>query len=261
MPEQQDRPVLLLLTSHWISMLGVALVTLAGCSWLFVFPAHINGRADNPYIGILIFLIIPVVFFAGLALIPVGVFLAKRRIAAGISAVQDPKTAWRQAGVFFLVATVFNVIIASQLSYRAVEHMETAQFCGQSCHVMKPEFTAWRERAPHQSVVCVDCHVEPGVTGWVKSKMGGTRQLYNVVLNSFPRPIESGLESGRLAPSAETCEQCHSRDRVIGDRLRVVTKFADDQANTPTQTVLTMHVGGGTKRRHSRRAYGKGRSH
>jgi hypothetical protein len=26
--------------------------------------------------------------------------------------------------------------------YRAVEHMETVQFCGQTCHVMEPEFIA-----------------------------------------------------------------------------------------------------------------------
>src|SRR5580704_4210556 len=161
MPEEQDRPVLLLLSSHWISMLGVALVTLAGCSWLFVLPAHINGHVENPYIGILIFLIIPAVFFAGLILIPIGLFLAKRRIAAGVDLVKDRKTAWRQAGIFFVVTTIFNIIIASQLSYRAVEHMETAQFCGQSCHVMKPEFTA-HLLPPHQQVGCATCHVGPG---------------------------------------------------------------------------------------------------
>src|SRR5277367_6312596 len=98
MPEQPNRPILILLTSHWISMLGVALVTLAGCSWLFVLPAHLNGRADNPYIGILIFLVIPVIFFAGLALIPVGIALAKRRIASGMSALEDRRAAWRKAG-------------------------------------------------------------------------------------------------------------------------------------------------------------------
>jgi len=30
--------------------------------------------------------------------------------------------------------------------YRAVEHMNTNQFCGQTCHVMKPEFTAHAAR-------------------------------------------------------------------------------------------------------------------
>src|SRR5256714_15179607 len=110
MSVQPERPFLVLLTSHWVSMLGVALVTLAGCSWLFVLPAHIRGHVDNPYIGLLIFVIIPVVFFAGLALIPIGIMLAKRRVAAGLAVVQDRKTAWRRVALFSVVLTALNVI-------------------------------------------------------------------------------------------------------------------------------------------------------
>jgi hypothetical protein len=244
MASEQERPLLVLLTSHWISMLGAALVTLAGSSWLFVLPAHIRGHVDNPYIGLLIFVIIPVVFFAGLVLIPIGIILAKRRIAAGLAVVQDRKTAWRRVALFFVVMTALNVIIGSQGSYRAVQHMETVQFCGQTCHVMTPEFTA-HQMAPHQKVACVDCHVAPGASGWVTSKMAGTRQLMGVIFNSYPRPIESAMESNRLTPSAETCEQCHARETFTGQRLRVIAKYKDDESNTPTQTVLMMMVDGG----------------
>jgi hypothetical protein len=94
-------------------------------------------------------------------------------------------------------------------------------------------------------VECASCHVAPGATGWVQAKMGGTRQLWNVTFNTFPRPIESGLESGRLVPSVDTCEQCHAREKPIGDRLRVLSKFKDDEANSRTETVLMMQVGGG----------------
>src|ERR1700687_376904 len=244
MSDQQDRPFFVLLTSHWVSMLGVGLVTLAGCSWLFVLPARLRGHVDNPYIGLLIFIAIPIAFFLGLALIPIGVALAKRRITAALSAVEDRRAAWRRLALFFCVMTVVNVFVGSQVTYRAVEHMETVQFCGQSCHVMKPEFTAHLSE-PHSRVACVACHVEPGASGWVKSKMAGTRQLMGVVLNNFPRPIESAMESNRLAPSAETCEQCHSRDKFTTPKLRVITKFKDDEANTRTETVLMMMIGGG----------------
>ena len=80
MPDPQKRPILVLLTSHWISMAGVTLVTLAGFSWLFVLPANIRGNVNNPYIGLLVFIAIPVVFFAGLALIPIGIVLGRRRL-------------------------------------------------------------------------------------------------------------------------------------------------------------------------------------
>jgi hypothetical protein len=124
--------------------------------------------------------------------------------------------------------------------------MDTAQFCGQSCHVMKPEFTAHLQ-APHQQVACASCHIAPGTTGWLKGKMSGTRQLMEVIFNSFPRPIESALASNRLVSSVETCEQCHARQKYIGPRLHVAAKFAPDEANTRTETVLTMLVGGETQ--------------
>src|SRR3984893_6881080 len=244
MSDQPNRSAFILLTSHWISMLGVTLVTLAGCSWLFLLPVHMSGRVDNPYIGLLVFIAIPVFFFLGLALIPIGIVLTRRRWAASLDTFPDRKQAWRRAGVFFAVMTMANVLIGSQVSYRAVEHMETVQFCGQSCHVMKPEFTA-HQRPPHSQLACVSCHVAPGASGWVQSKMSGTRQLAAVVFKSFPRPIESAMESNRLVPSADTCEQCHAREKAIGPRLRVISKFKDDEANTRTETVLMMLVGGG----------------
>jgi len=109
---------------------------------------------------------------------------------------------------------------------------------------MKPEFNA-HQMAPHQKVACVGCHVAPGASGWVKSKMAGTRQLMGVIFDSFPRPIESAIESNRLTPSPKTCEECHAREKVTGPRLRVIAKYKDDESNTPTQTVLMMLVGGG----------------
>jgi hypothetical protein len=238
------RPVLAVLTSHWLSVLGASLVTIAACSWLFLLPMHIAGQAGNPYAGILIFFAIPVVFFVGLALIPVGAFLARRRIRAGLAAAPDRRVTLRRLALFFGLMTIANVIIASQVSYRAVAQMEGVQFCGQTCHVMKPQFVAY-QRSPHRNVRCVDCHVVPGGAGFVQAKMNGTRQMIEVAMGTYPKPVPPALETNRLPSSAETCEQCHSRAIESGSRLRVEWGFNDDEANTPVQTVLMMHVGGG----------------
>jgi hypothetical protein len=244
MNDPQKRPILILLASHWISMLGVALVTLAGFSWLLLLPTSLRGQVHDPYIGLLLFIAIPIVFFVGLGLIPIGVILAKRRIATTMDALLDRRTAFRRTVIFFVVMTVTNVLIGSQLSYRAVQQMDTVQFCGQSCHVMKPEFTAHRI-APHDGVACTSCHVAPGANGWLHAKMNGTSQLMGVIFNTYPRPIESAMENNKLVSSADTCEQCHSRERVVGSRLRVITKYAVDELNSRTETVLMMQIGGG----------------
>jgi hypothetical protein len=72
--------------------------------------------------------------------------------------------------------------------------------------------------------------------------MAGTQQLVAVVFNTFPRPIESAMESNKLVDSADTCEHCHARSLDAGSPLVVKASYAADELNTRTETVLTMHV-------------------
>ena len=156
-----NRPIAVLLTSHWLSLLGTGLVTTAGILWLFVLPQQVRGHVSNPYVGIILFLILPIVFIAGLILIPIGAILARRRVQAGVMAEADRGAAIRRLATFLVLTTFVNVVIGAQLTYQAVEYMETRSFCGQSCHVMKPEFTAARNSS-HARLGCVDCHVGAG---------------------------------------------------------------------------------------------------
>lgn len=241
----EKRPAWFVLTQNWASLAGVFLVTTAGISWLFVLPLQVRGHVDNPYIGIIVFLILPIVFFAGLALIAVGIYIGRKRIRRGLAEPAfDRKTALRRLAWFFGITTLANVLIGTQVTYRAVEHMETPQFCGATCHTMHPEFAAYRN-SPHSRVECVECHVAPGAAGWVNSKAAGTRQLIETVFNTYRRPIPSALESNRLIPARETCENCHWPGAFGGVRLRVFNKYAEDEANTRTQTVMLMLIGGG----------------
>ena len=245
MNSSTKRPAWFVLTQNWVSLAGVFLVTTAGVSWLFVLPLQIRGHVDNPYIGIIVFLILPIIFLAGLALIPIGVYISRRHIRRGLTEPAfDRRAALQRLAWFFGITTLANVLIGTQVTYRAVEHMETPQFCGATCHTMHPQFAAY-QKSPHSRVECVECHVAPGAAGWVSSKAAGTRQLIETVFNTYRRPIPSALESNRLVPARETCENCHWPQALGGVRLRVFNKYADDEANTRTQTVMLMLIGGG----------------
>ena len=237
------RPVWYLLTIHWLSLAGTALVTTAVISWLFVLPLHIRGHASNPYVGIVVFLILPVLFFAGLALIPIGIYFGKHRVQTNLENSFDRKAALRRVAWFLGLTTILNVIIGTQFTYRAMTYMGTPQFCGQACHSMSPEFAAYAN-SPHFRVECVECHVAPGAAGWVASKTAGIRQLFATVANTYPRPIPSALESNSLVPASETCENCHWPEKFGSVKLRLITNYAEDEQNTRTQTVLLMLVGG-----------------
>jgi nitrate/TMAO reductase-like tetraheme cytochrome c subunit len=244
MVQGEERPVLYLVTSHWLSVAGALLATVGVSAWILTLPNQVRGPTSNPYIGILSFFVLPIIVVIGLALMPIGMWISRRAVRHGLKQVLTRRTSLRRLAAFIVLATILNVVMMSQLSYRAVVYMEGPQFCGQSCHVMKPEFTAYQV-SPHARVLCVDCHVNPGAMGWVESKVAGTRQLLDVIFNSHPRPIKSAVETNRLVPASETCEKCHWPDQFSGARLRVIPEYADDEQNTLSQTVLMMMVGGG----------------
>ncbi|MCE9594773.1 MAG: NapC/NirT family cytochrome c [Planctomycetes bacterium] len=241
-PKSDAQPFLVLLTSHWISWIGAALIVTALCTWLFLLPLQMRGEADNPYLGVLAFVLVPIVLFAGLALVPIGAWLARRRVRKQLAAVVDKRAAWSRFAWIFGVATLANLALGTQLTYRAVRHMETPQFCG-SCHVMTPEART-HAVSPHARVECAECHVGDGPSGWVASKLTGARQFVDNLSGSFEKPIPSALASNRLVPAKQTCEECHWRGKPGREVVRVIDSFAEDEANTLSQTVLTMHVGG-----------------
>ncbi|HZT28396.1 MAG TPA: NapC/NirT family cytochrome c [Bryobacteraceae bacterium] len=240
---------LIYLSSNLLSLAGVAIVTTAAVFWMFLLPTTLSGEITHPYIGILVFLAVPAAFFFGLALIPLGIWLRQRREhRKGLYPTSFPPSNWQNRElrrlVYFVGATTFaNLVIASQVTYGAVNYMDSVTFCGQTCHtVMQPEFTA-HQNSPHARVACVACHIGPGASWFVRSKISGTGQVFAVLLNNYPRPIPTPVSN--LRPARETCEVCHWPAKFGSDRLEVIPSFADDEANTLTKTVLLMKIGGG----------------
>ncbi|HEX6212431.1 MAG TPA: NapC/NirT family cytochrome c, partial [Methylomirabilota bacterium] len=173
-----------------ITVLGVFLTTISALLFLGFFLADLLGlHAGNPYLGIVFFLILPGVFLVGLALIPLGIVLARRRHLRGLPEriwewpsldLRRPATRWRVGLVFAL--TLVNVVIISLAAYRGVEYMDTPDFCGRVCHtVMEPEYTAYQD-GPHSRVDCVQCHIGPGAPWFVKAKLDGVRQVWAVAV-------------------------------------------------------------------------------
>jgi hypothetical protein len=129
-------------------------------------------------------------------------------------------------------------------SYKGVEYMDSAQFCGQTCHtVMAPEYAAYAN-SPHSRIACVECHIGPGAPWFVKAKIDGVRQVAAVAFKTYSRPIPSPVRD--LRPARDTCEHCHWPQKFTGDKFLVRTKYADDEKNTPATTVLLLKIGGRT---------------
>jgi len=237
---------LILLSRNWISRTGIFIVTAATVFFLFLLPTMLSGAVSHPYLGILNFMILPGIFISGLVLIPLGIYIDRRR--GGPRILEPNERSWshpllRQLVVFIGGATVINIVIFSQLTYRAVHFMDSTAFCGGACHqVMQPEFASYKNAA-HSRVDCVQCHIGPGAAWELKAKISGIRQVFKVMFNSYSRPTPAPVHD--LRPARDTCEACHWPQKSGNDRVRVISKYADDAANSVTKSVLLMRIGGG----------------
>ena len=229
-----------------IAVTGVALTTAAGLLFVFLVGLQLVGLLQNPYAGIVVFVMVPAFFTLGLVLIPVGVWIDRRREKGGLAAAAWPRIdmndpAIRRMTVFLLLATLVNLGIVSIASFGAVEYTTSQQFCGQVCHtVMEPEAVA-HQAGLHSQVRCVVCHVGPGAGGFIEAKVGGIRRVVGALTGRYEAPIPTPVRG--LPDVTYTCETCHSQHDT-GDRLRVIHEYASDEANTETITTLRMHVGG-----------------
>ncbi len=232
------------LWSNWLTLLGSVTAALAALATVVVVAV---GGSDNPYASGAILLVLPSMLFLGVVLVPLGLWLQRRRhrrgapegpvAAAFDKAFADKRARWQM--LFVLVSTVCIVILLSLGGSTALHHMDSPKFCGTACHTpMQPEWEAYA-CSPHSEVACVGCHVGPGAGAEAKAKWNGLHQGWTMLRGTYDKPIP--------APSvnaAATCEKCHARERFVGDRLRAYPKYKRDQASTPAWTVLALHVGG-----------------
>ncbi len=140
----------------------------------------------------------------------------------------------RATALFVLVMTTVNIAILAAGTYKAVEVMDSTEFCGTTCHVMKPELTAY-SRSPHAHVACVNCHIGPGAglvraveaVGHAPAVRGRLQHLQPADRDAGARPA-AGARDLRAVPlagalhrrPAQDPDQLHRRreDRGAQDR-------------------------------------------
>ena len=243
----EARDLLWRATREPLGFAGVTLATFSGVLLVALLLIALFGGPSNPYLGAVTFLILPALFILGLVLIPISHRRYCRRRACDVERPRFPVYDLNQPGVrnrLLLIGalTLVNVLVLSVVAYRGVDYMDSVAFCGGLCHpVMLPEYTVY-QGSPHARVRCVDCHIGPGASWFVQSKLSGSRQVIAQLAHTWPTPIETPVHN--LRPSRETCEQCHWPKKFVGDRLIDRVHFRPDSANTPLHTMLLMKVGG-----------------
>src|SRR5688572_16141263 len=98
--------------------------------------AGLFGR--NPYAGLVVFVAIPAVFLAGLLLVPLGMYLQRRkqRRHPELAVEEWPLVDFRRVRVrrtalVIAALTAVNVVIVLLAGYGTLHWMESPTFCGQ----------------------------------------------------------------------------------------------------------------------------------
>ena len=134
---------------------------------------------------------------------------------------------------------------------------ESTTFCT-TCHTMEPQGKA-HEAGAHADVPCGECHVTPTAEGWIRAKIGGSKELYKLVTNTYPRPIDSperyeaapidgrphaAIFTRKIPPVTDSCLKCHQAKTLSTEappvKLVVSTRFLSDETNTKQVVSITL---------------------
>ena len=102
---------------------------------------------------------------------------------------------------------------------RRASHGDRRSSAAPTCHTtMEPEWKAYQV-SPHAKVACVPCHVGSGAKALVQSKVAGTRQLWHVITNNIPTPVDHRCT--RCGRPAKPARPATGTKRSHGDKLKV----------------------------------------
>jgi nitrate/TMAO reductase-like tetraheme cytochrome c subunit len=151
-----------------------------------------------------------------------------------------------KAGIFTLIAGT-AIVVAGVVGGAMwfVPYSESVSFCT-TCHTMIPQHKAFDVSA-HADVACGECHVAPGIQGWIKAKLAGTQELKALVLNNYPTPIPP-IAHADMPSTTVTCQKCHSIDRINtpGNPIKLILRprYEQDESNSMQMVAVAIRPTG-----------------
>jgi hypothetical protein len=236
-----------------ISIVGLFLAVATTVVLLLSLIAQAFLGHTNPYVGIIVYMVLPPFIILGIIMVPAGMLRRWRHIKKH-GDVEVPvwpyvdlnKKSHRNVFLLFSGGALLFVALTIFGGYHAFHYTESVAFCGTTCHtVMKPEYVAY-QNSPHARVSCTACHVGSGASWYAKSKLSGMYQVYAVIANIYPRPIPTPVRN--LRPAQETCEQCHWPEKFYGGQQKQFDHYMYDEKNTHWPINLMIKTGGGNPR-------------
>jgi len=230
-----------------VSFVGLIIVVFNIAFIVFLSLVEAFSRREHPYADLVIWLILPAIVLFGLALILIGIRRERRKeregqapsLASLIVDFNNPKH--RRTFLALLTGFLLMSLLYAFAGYKTYEFTESVTFCGSMCHkIMGPQYRS-HAFSEHAEIGCVNCHVGPGIRYFLLYKLRGTKELFDLIFDRYPRPIPSPVRD--LRPSQEVCENCHGPQYRINERLQSRTYYLSDKQNTPKTIDFLLRMG------------------
>jgi hypothetical protein len=227
---------------HPLVFIGAVLSLVALTQLLFALVLDLFTGISNSYTGLLLYAILPTTFVAGLVCMGLGARLYRRAHGGQARWVVDwsvPHDRATVTGVAIVVAVSASALAGA--THHTLAYMGSTEFCAQVCHeVMAPQADTHALSA-HARIACVECHVAPGVSGFVRAKLGGMRQTWETVRGTYHRPVR--VPDMAAVPDPGVCARCHDPNHAYGTISHTYTTFGDDEKNSRTDLALQFYIG------------------
>ncbi|MFQ5887977.1 MAG: NapC/NirT family cytochrome c [Candidatus Hydrothermarchaeales archaeon] len=137
------------------------------------------------------------------------------------------KTSFLGSGSGKILAIVVVLLVVGGLAgWRFMIWMEEDERCGDLCHNHEEYYDMYQGTSHQQAgVMCKECHVKPGTTGWISSQITNTGNLFKFYIRGgeFKEDFDVIMEGVpteewlKKAAPMESCQRsgCHDNNKFI----------------------------------------------
>lgn len=126
---------------NWTSVIGAVIAIIALFMIVFLITVSFFIEVTSSYLGIVIYIILPIFLILGLILIPIGMVRRRRRMRKqshiGLSRWPQVNLNLRQhrnAFLIFVISSTAFLFLSAIGTYEAFHYSESVEFCGKVCH-------------------------------------------------------------------------------------------------------------------------------
>lgn len=110
------------------------------------------------------------------------------------------------------VKILLLAVIVSFFAAGAIVVTGQPGFCN-SCHIMNDHYASWKS-SEHSNVNCLDCHLQPGFTGYIKGKINGFAQAIDCMVGRIGTKPNATVTDASCLRS-----ECHRAEELISTNI------------------------------------------